>query len=287
MDLSESTAIADRGDDIRAHALPGLCGPSFFTYVPASCDVDAPVLVFVHGYNRRVQEQLRLLRPLADRTGRALVAPYFSRELQPRYQRLGRGSDGRRADGFFDDCVAEATAALGLRAQPFVLLGFSGGAQFAHRYAMLRPGRVAQLIAIAAGWYTFPDSEEPFPRGLDVRRKLRRADLNPEHFLAVPTTVIVGEDDCDDVNVRRSAALDRQQGRTRVERARRWVLAMRMAARRYRVATDIVYQEVPAMDHDFERFVERGRLRELIQAAIDDCGVRPLPDEDLHHAAAR
>lgn len=285
MNLSESTAIETRPDDIREHALPGLQGPSFFTYRPPSCDAEAAPLVFVHGYNRNVREQLKLLRPLADRLGRALIAPYFSRALQPRYQRLGRGSDGRRADGFFEDCIAAAARALALAPQPILLLGYSGGAQFAHRYAMLHPQRVAQLIAVAAGWYTFPDPDVAYPRGLDVRRRLRRADLNPEAFLAVPTTIIVGEDDCDDVNLRRNDALDRQQGRTRVERARRWILAMRMAARRYRVATDMVYLEVPGMDHDFARFVVRGRLRELILATIEDCGVRPIPAEEDRHAS--
>lgn len=246
------------------------CQPRYFSYVPKRVCRDRAPLVFVHGYNRNARDQLELLRPLADRLERVLLAPYFAKEQHPRYQRLGKGTDGERADSYFDSCLREAAGELQVATQRIVLIGFSGGAQFAHRYGMLHPHRVEKLIAVAAGWYTFPDCDTPYPRGLDVRGKLRRANPNPESFLAVPTTVIVGEEDRDDTNLRHGDRLDRQQGSTRVERARRWVLAMRMAARRYGVSADIVYQEVPGMDHDFERFVVHGRLRELLLMGLGE-----------------
>ena len=43
------------------------------------------------------------------------------------------------------------------------LVGFSGGAQFAHRFAMLYPGCVRRVVVAAAGWYTYIDPSRPFP----------------------------------------------------------------------------------------------------------------------------
>jgi len=240
------------------------------TYAPTSLVRDRAPIVFVHGYKREAQEQLRLLEPLAEQSGRCLIAPFFSRTAHPRYQRLGRGQDGLRADHYLDACLGVAAQRHGVDVEKFILCGFSGGAQFAHRYTLLHPHRVCKLLAIAAGWYTFPDPGLAFPRGLDARGRLRRANLNPEAFLTVPTTVIVGERDTDNCNLRSGKRLDAQQGTTRVERARRWVLAMRRAAARYGVDANIAYQEVPDMDHEFRRFVSAGHLRELIAAAIEE-----------------
>ena len=246
---------------------PGL---RYLEYMPRQVNPDLEPLVFVHGYTRRADEQLQQLKALADATGRALLAPFFGKTQHPRYQRLGKGVDGPRADRYFDACLEDAASRLGLRSDRFVLMGYSGGAQFAHRYAMVYPHRVARLIAIAAGWYTFPDREKSYPYGLATAGKLRRVSMNPETFLQVPMTVLVGARDFDTTNLRSNPRLDSQQGTSRVERARRWVLAMRMAARLYRVKADIVYQEVPGIGHSFTQFVAKGCLRELVLAAINE-----------------
>lgn len=254
------------------HALPRAAHArtDYLSYLPDNVDRDLAPIVFVHGYSRRVHEQVEVLHRLADATRRALIAPHFTRELHPRYQRLGKGSDGQRADHYFDACLAAAGQRLGVSTKRVMLLGYSGGAQFCHRWAMTRPERVEHLIAVAAGWYTFPNPDLAFPYGLATAGRLRRVSLDPASFLTVPTTVLVGAEDRDSVNLRRSPRIDAQQGDTRVERARRWVLAMRMAARLYRVDANIAYQEVPGIDHDFDNFVARGHLLELVLAAIQE-----------------
>ena len=259
--------------DIGTEAIPthqGQTGLRYLEYMPPQVNTNLEPLVFVHGYSRRVSEQLKQLKALADETGRPLLAPFFSKTQHRRYQRLGKGSDGLRADRYFNACLEDAASRYRLRSDRFVLIGYSGGGQFAHRYAMIYPQRISRLIAISSGWYTFPDRETAYPYGLATARKLRSVSMNPETFLQVPTTVLVGARDLETRNLRSNPELDRQQGTSRVERARRWVLAMRMAARLYRVDADISYQEVPGIDHSFEQFVTRGYLRELIIAAINE-----------------
>ena len=246
----------------------------YLVYRPDNLCRDLPPIVFVHGYSRRAQEQVAVLRRLADASRRALIAPLFTVERHPRYQRLGKGRDGQRADHYFDACLARAGEQLGVCTDRFSLLGYSGGAQFGHRWTMTRPGRVEHLLAVAAGWYTFPDPELAFPIGLATAGRLRRVILDPAEFLAVPTTVLVGADDRDAINLRRGARIDAQQGVNRVERARRWVLAMRMAARLYRVDARIDYREVPGVDHDFDGFVAKGNLIELLLAAMQEVAQR-------------
>ena len=248
----------------RAHSL------NYLAYIPDNAQPTLEPIVFVHGYKRRGKEQLEQLRRISDASGRALFAPCFCARQHPRYQRLGKGRDHLRADTYFNACLKDATRRHGIGTDRFVLAGFSGGAQFSHRYTMAHPQRVTRLIAIAAGWYTFPDAEIPYPHGLATARKLRATSLNPEAFLRVPTAVLIGARDLNTVNLRCNPGIDDQQGLTRVERARRWVLAMREAARRYRVEADIRYQEVPGIGHSFDHFVRRGQLLELILGAITD-----------------
>jgi pimeloyl-ACP methyl ester carboxylesterase len=255
------------GSVLAAHRLPGVPGIAYYSYRPADCAAAATPFVFVHGYNRRVEEQASALLGLCDRLGCPLVAPYFSSERHRRYQRLGRGADGLRADRFLDACLDDFSSE---RAGPFYLAGFSGGAQFAHRYAMAHPRRVRHLLAVAAGWYTLPSDSIAFPRGLRTARSLSGYSLNPEQFLQVPMTVIVGAEDTGTRNLRRSPELDESQGRTRVERARNWVAHLRLAARQYHQASRVSYLEVPAVGHDFSEFLDRGRLLALFEAALLD-----------------
>lgn len=273
------------------YGLPGASDGRFYAYLPRELRNEHPPLVFVHGYNRRAAEQAAAMIPLSETLGCPLIAPLFPKAVHPRYQRIARGRDGQRADHLLHDCLRHFLGTDRLR---FNLVGFSGGAQFAHRYTMAHPERVAGLVAIAAGWYTLPDPALTYPIGLQKRRALTGRSLNPEHFLRVPTTVIVGDRDTGTQNLRRSPDLDRLQGVTRVERARSWVVHMRRAAEEHRVPAQVSYREVPGIGHDYDEFVARGFLRELIRDALESAPAtaghrfaKPFAGAEQHcHASA-
>jgi pimeloyl-ACP methyl ester carboxylesterase len=254
--------------------LPGATRLSYFAYRPIAARAGQPLLVFIHGYARRAGDHARALLPLCESLGCTLLAPHFTKEDHPRYQRLGRGHDGQRADRVLNACIEDL---VGSDASPIHLAGFSGGAQFAHRYTMAHPRRVARLIAVAAGWYTLPDSTQRYPHGLRTQRTLRGYSLNPEHFLRIPTSVLVGAEDLGSQNLRRSPDLDTRQGHTRVERARNWVAHMRLAAREHRLPSVVDYLEVPGVGHDFTEFVERGHLLQLMERALRSPAGREAP----------
>ena len=247
-----------------------LADPSqeYFLHVPGSCGDHAPLVVAIHGQSRNADEQVRLLAANSEAYGAILVAPLFAAEQHPDYQRLGRVGRGKRADIALNLIVAEVAAITGASAERFSIFGFSGGAQFAHRYAMANPHRVAGAVIAAAGWYTFPDAARRYPNGLRMNRRHPGVRFDAEEFLQVPMTVVVGKDDDSQVGLRRSSRLDREQGTTRVERARRWVAAMQAAAAAHKLESKVSYEEVENCDHSLRRSILRGGLGDRVFRAL-------------------
>jgi poly(3-hydroxybutyrate) depolymerase len=239
-----------------------LADPSqeYFVHAPSSCRDGAPIVVAIHGQSRNADQQARLLAAHSEARGAILVAPLFSAEQHPDYQRLGRIGRGKRADIALNLIVAEVAAITGASAERFCIFGFSGGAQFAHRYTMANPHRVAGAVIASAGWYTFPDQAKRYPYGLRMNRRHPGIRFDAEEFLQIPMTVIVGKDDDSQVGLRRTSRIDREQGTTRVERARRWVAAMQAAAAAHKLESKVSYEEVENCDHSLRRSILRGGL---------------------------
>ena len=237
-------------------------GQEYLLYVPSSRPTEPRLVVSVHGVSRNADEHARLLSAYCEMHGAVLVVPLFSAEQHPDYQRLGRVGRGKRADIALNLMVAEAAATTGAAAERFHLFGFSGGAQFSHRYVMAHPHRVASAVFASAGWYTLPDPTRRFPQGTRTSKKLPGVRFDAEEFLRVPMKVLVGAKDNQSKGLRRSERLDREQGVSRVERARAWVAAMQAAAAAHHLDSIIDYEEVEDCNHSFRRSVLRGGLGE-------------------------
>ena len=140
----------------------GRAAGSYYLYVPVRrLRADLPLLVSVHGISRNAREHGRALSRLAERYGVALLSPLFARDFFPDFQRLGVDS-GCRADVALDEMIDDASERLDRSLDQFALFGYSGGGQFAHRYALLRPERVAAL-AVASPGSRGPPSSADFP----------------------------------------------------------------------------------------------------------------------------
>lgn len=251
----------------------------YLLYVPQSAPAGARVWVSVHGMSRDARKHLTMFSATCDASGAVMVAPLFQKDRHKGYQRLGPKRRGARADLLLHQVLAEVTSLSGADATRIHLFGFSAGAQFAHRYAMAHPHRVARAVVAAAGWYTFPDQQQRFPYGIRPRRWLRGVTFNPEEFLRVPTTVLIGGLDTSTENMRNTARTVAQQGATRLDRARNWVAAMRAAASTVGVEPQTTLIEVPGVGHSFKDFCERGKLVELVrQALFEDGPVDPRRD---------
>jgi pimeloyl-ACP methyl ester carboxylesterase len=238
-------------------------------YAPQSVRRSDLVLVTVHGISRNADEHAAAFQSIADRLGCHLIAPQFDRDSFRDFQLLGLSGRGRRADHALEAALADLRR-FGVDADArLVLTGYSGGAQFAHRYAMAHPRRVALLLIAAAGWYTMPDAELPFPRGCGLGADAGTT-LDPAALLRLPVLVTVGDGDIErDPGLRCDAWIDRDQGLTRVERARAWVTRLASEARRRDLTPRCRLELVAGAGHDFTAMVAAGMIRRF-QVFLDE-----------------
>lgn len=245
---------------------------AYFQYLPESVGEGAPVLVLIHGISRRAAQLVFRFRDQADKHGLVLVAPLFQKVIYGQYQQV-IDKAGPRSDLALIDILEEVEREWHPAASPAHVFGYSGGAQFAHRFALLHPHRVASLSLAAAGWYTMPDGQRRYPWGIGTH-PLGDKGYELDAFLRIDRHIFVGEDDVlRDASLRQSPRLDREQGINRVERAKRWIERMDQAsmerdARPRRSTIDIL----PGLGHSFGRSARRKvdlPARVLSRLAID------------------
>lgn len=232
---------------------------------------DLAPLVVLHGISRNADELLELFRPEAERTGRRIVVPHFSRKAWPNFQRPSRSA---RPDGALLALLSHLASLDAAFAGPVDLFGHSGGAQLAHRFAMLYPQKVGQLNLAAAGWYCLPDTSMTHPYGLGVDATpdsltwARRHDQNMPAFLRLSVRVFVGTDDnLRDASLRQNHGLDEIQGRTRIARAETYVERFRMAARAKGAVPDITLMRMPGVTHNVAQAINQAGLARLVTEA--------------------
>ncbi|WP_108883222.1 alpha/beta fold hydrolase [Anderseniella sp. Alg231-50] len=225
-----------------------------------------PPLVAVHGIRREADAQAEFFGERATALGRPVIAPLFERERWPRYQQAVRRG---RADLALLRLMTELQDTGLWRTKKFDLFGFSGGAQFAHRFAMLHPAVISRLIISSAGWYTFPD-DAAFPYGL-APRPGRSASWAPrltaqlDQFLALPMHVCVGaQDNTPDRNTRSGPDINAQQGLHRRARAIRWAETVRSAAQARNIRPSIEFVALPSCGHNFRNCITRGGLDTIV-----------------------
>lgn len=246
---------------VQLRSVPDLPALQYFLYTPTSRAWGGlPLLVSVHGISRNARQHAAALARAAERYGVAVLAPQFTRESFPDFQRLGVRS-GRASDTALDAMVADAAAVLDATFDRFALFGYSAGGQFAHRYALTRPERIRAVAVAAPGWYTWPTLDRRFPYGLRPTPRREDLALQFERFLDLPLAVFVGSEDVRrDASLRCNEHLDREQGATRLERARRWVTALHRAAASRSRHSNVSLVELPHSGHDFHENVRTDRL---------------------------
>lgn len=227
----------------------------------------APTLVVIHGISRNAAEMAARFASHPAYRGVNIIAPLFERRRFGQYQQLlTRRAQETPADNALFALLDQLGEDKGISVDKVLLFGFSGGAQMAHRLAMLYPHRVERLCAAAAGWYMLPDPYLPYPYGLGAAgsKPAPRAD-----FLDVPTTVIVGERDTRvDESVRQDPMIVARQGRDRLERGRTWVQKMAEHAKAMDRHPNVQMVTLENAAHDF------GQCARV--AGLLDCTARAL-----------
>jgi pimeloyl-ACP methyl ester carboxylesterase len=215
-------------------------------------------VVLVHGSDRDPVALIRVFSAWADDRDAALIAPLFPGGV-PEPDDLHGYKQALTVDFSFveimDAVVADAETRLGAPRAPFDLFGFSGGAQFAHRYALVRPANVRSLVVVAPGNVTLLSPGRRWWAGVDDLRALSGGPAVVEGIRNVPVLAMVGADD----DGREVIAVSPDESRwvpgandagvTRVERVQTLVSDWRAAGVR------VQHLVVPGVAHDVRPFV--------------------------------
>jgi pimeloyl-ACP methyl ester carboxylesterase len=252
--------MAARGGFLISSMPQHASGLRYHLFVPERAVRREP-LVFIHGVTTDPLQQFRALAPFARRAGIILLVPEFRRPEFRGYQQLASSQGPMQAAAALDAILAEVGDYLGAAPQRFDLAGYSGGAQFAHRYAMIYPQRVRRLAAAAAGWYTGFDTTRAFPHGSAVGRGSGGLAADIDRLIALPIRLMVGEHDViRDASLRTTMVVDAEQGVHRLARAHWWAGQIQALARSREVASDVSVELLPDTAHSFAEAMGRGGL---------------------------
>jgi pimeloyl-ACP methyl ester carboxylesterase len=123
---------------------------------------------------------------------------------------VGHEPESRWSFSLIEPLFDFVRADVGNRSDGYYLFGHSAGAQFVHRFLLLKPqNRVTRAVSANAGWYTAPETGVDFPYGV---RGGPVSDAGLRNALADSLTVLLGENDNDpnDPDLRSSPEADRQ-----------------------------------------------------------------------------
>ncbi len=264
--------------EINAHAASQL---RYLVAIPQQPDPSMAPLIAIHGISRDAKGMLaQITQRLAKSANQIIIAPIFDRKNWKGYQRV---IDTCRADLALLSLLHTIRSNKIADTSKVELFGYSGGAQFAHRFALLYPHLIKRVMLCSAGWYTFPD-EQHYPYGLaEPKQDMPGFNAftwkNLANFLRLEIEVYVGENDTIvDPNTRTGREIDKQQGRNRLQRARNWVNTLRSAANKLNIQSQISLHELQGCGHSLNDCVVYGNLMDKIFCNKPNTVLKYLPN---------
>ena len=221
----------------------------YLAYVPKEQRRSLQTLVVIHGSDFKHELVCRYFAALAEETGSAVLAPLFAPadgvHPDPNGFKFLRSSHAEY-DRVLLDMVAQAGERFGCARERFFLFGFSGGAQFAHRFFYVHPGRLHAISIAAPGMVTLIDPGRPAWVGTRGLRDLCGNDLDLPQVRRVKTQLIVGSRDAQPHVGGAGQELYNYAGANRVERLRTLMVNYKLHG------ISVAHHEVAGAGHDFE-----------------------------------
>jgi len=186
---------------------------SYCLYVPAAyhrADVaEVSLIVALHG-TRRTAEGYDAFARFAERTNSVVLAPLFPIGVTGSYAEAPEEAHNYKyldyQDIRFDlallNMVSEVRKVLDKVAERFLLFGFSGGGQFAHRFYYLHPSALRGVSIGAPGTVTRLMPEVEWWPGIGGVANRFGTAIDVEALRQVPVQLVVGSRDTETWNVR-------------------------------------------------------------------------------------
>jgi len=242
--------------------------PYFFSR-PAPDIPHRGTIVSIHGITRNSAAHAFHMARAAGPLGYCVIAPHFSKTEYSGYQLALANAAGRDASQALQLVLSDASLRFDIPTQSPILCGYSGGGQFAHRFVLTQDVEVRQLVLVAPGWFTFPDEAVPFPYGLGANDDGLPGGLDLDRLLNTPICVVVGQSDVHRTNsLNTEPRIDSQQGRNRLQRAKKWVAAINIAASIRALEPVATLVPVVKAAHNFDVNFQRHRFANRIMDLI-------------------
>lgn len=175
---------------------------SYCLYVPGNFSADTAkeysLAAVVHGSGRDAPKYRDCFMDFAEKNNCIVLAPLFpcrvcdENDLSS-YKFLVW--DGLRFDLVLLAMVQEVEDKYGIDAAKFLLFGFSGGGQFAHRFFYVHPNRLMALSVGAPGVVTLPEGTRDWCVGVKNQEALFGIPLQIDGMKSVPVQTVIGEED--------------------------------------------------------------------------------------------
>ena len=236
-----------------------------FYHVPLSATINSPILFVLHGGGRDGMQNRDQLINKADQYNCILVCPTFSADHYPGGDSYNLGNvfvDGDNPSpsslnpqsewtfAVFEPLFDKIRASCISNVSVYDVMGFSAGAQVAHRFMIFNPNsRVNRFVAAASGWYSVLDNEITFPYGL---AESPGAQLDLTTIFSKKLYVIVGSNDNDEnaAGLRRNDIVD-LQGLNRLDRAQHFYDEAQNSATNLGSTFNWEHYILPNVGHDF------------------------------------
>jgi hypothetical protein len=159
--------------------------------VPSMLSRSTRLVVVMHGDARDAVASAVPWEQWGAQTNKVILAPEFDAARWPGERGYALGNlfasdemttlvpEPARAYAVVESMARGVAQGLGIRDPSFDMWGHGAGGEFVHRFLLFRP-RAPVRIAVAAnaGWYTMPDTTQPFPAGVkNAALDVDRADL--------------------------------------------------------------------------------------------------------------
>ena len=218
-----------------------------FSYQPPGANTRTPIVFVLTGLNRDADKYRDAWVKNARKNKLIVIAPYFSQQDYPGSDGYNLGNlinpqtgklnpQGEWAFTVIDSLFTEMQNQRITQQKSYYLFGNSAGCQFVHRMLTLIPQpKVKAAICAAAGWWTLPNIQTPWPYGLkNAPIAVNRQQL--VHYLALPVLITVGSKDNNPNHplLRRSPHA-MAQGDSRLQRAKTYFITAEQLAQHNKV----------------------------------------------------
>jgi poly(3-hydroxybutyrate) depolymerase len=249
---------------------------SYYLYIPRGFipenTANYRIASVIHGTLRNAEKLRDAFIDFANETNTLILAPLFpcgiiDREDIHNYKFIK--FHDIRFDHVLLDMVDDVRETFGIVEEKFLLHGFSGGGQFAHRMFYLHPDRLAAVSVGAPGRATYLDKEEDWYTGIRDFEVQFRKPIDLVALKKVSVLLLAGSEDTESVDYTEDVSFSessKKYGDNRLERIRALLqnyLEHGLNAR---------LEEVPGLGHEGLRMVPQvtAFFKQVLELQIND-----------------